>query len=94
MPYFRRLVADFTLRRPVFEAGSNQMGFVVNKVVLGYEFFPVTLVSHANLYSTDCPTIVIYHLGLVQEAQQWPLYQVDSVLTHEKNKNKNFFNTV
>jgi hypothetical protein len=32
-------------------------------------FYPNTLVSPANLHSTNCFTItIIYHLGLVQEA--------------------------
>jgi hypothetical protein len=32
-------------------------------------FSPSTLVSTANLYSTNCSTItIIYHLGLIQEA--------------------------
>jgi hypothetical protein len=61
-----RLVAGFPSRRPGFDSGSGQVGFVVDKVVLGQVFseyfgFP------ANLYSINCSTITLtYHLGLVQ----------------------------
>jgi hypothetical protein len=34
-PYLKRLVAGFPLRRPGFEPGSVQAGFVVDKVALG-----------------------------------------------------------
>jgi hypothetical protein len=51
------------------------------------------MVSLANSHSTDCSTLIItYHLGLVQQAKQWPQYHVDSVSPHEKintNNNKN-----
>jgi hypothetical protein len=48
-------------------------------------FSPSTLVSPANSHSTDCSTlIIIYHLGLVQKANWWPTYQVDSVTPHHK----------
>jgi hypothetical protein len=53
-------------------------------------FSPRTSVSPANLQSTDCSTIIIiYHLGLVQQAKQWPQYQLDSqsVSSHKKEKN-------
>jgi hypothetical protein len=58
------------------------VGFVVDKVA---SFSP------ANSHSTDCSTIIIsYHLGLVQQAKQWPQYQVDSlsVSNHEKKNKK------
>jgi hypothetical protein len=48
-----------------------------------------TPVFPANSHSTDYSTIIIiYHLGLVQQAKQWPQYQVDSVSPHKKNKKK------
>jgi hypothetical protein len=44
------------------------------------KFSPSTSVSPANSHATDFSTfIIIYHLGLVQWAKQWPMYQVDSV---------------
>jgi hypothetical protein len=59
------------------------VGFVVDKVALGQVFFS-TSVSPANSHSTDCSTIIIiYHLGLVQQAKQ---YQVDPVSPHERKK--------
>jgi hypothetical protein len=43
------------------------VGFAVDKVVLGQVFSPSTLVSPANLHSTNFSTItLIYHPGLVQ----------------------------
>jgi hypothetical protein len=49
------------------------MRFVVEKLALWQ-------VSSAN-HSTDCSIIIIiiiiYRLGLVQQAEQWPQYQVD-----------------
>jgi hypothetical protein len=42
-------------------------GFMVDKVALGQVFSPNTLVSPANLHSTNFSTITItYHPGLVQ----------------------------
>jgi hypothetical protein len=53
----------------------------------GTVFLKSTSVSPANSHSTDCSTIIIvYQLGLVQQAKQWPQYQVDSVLPHAKKK--------
>jgi hypothetical protein len=49
-----------------FEPGSGRVGFVVEKVALEQVFFPSTSVSPANLHSTNCSTIIIYHLRLVQ----------------------------
>jgi hypothetical protein len=34
-PYLKRLVAGFLSRRPGFEPGSDQVGFVMDKVALG-----------------------------------------------------------
>jgi hypothetical protein len=34
-PYLKRLVAGFPPRRPGFDPGSGQVGFVVDKVTLG-----------------------------------------------------------
>jgi hypothetical protein len=48
----------------------GHVGSVVDKVAWG-RFSPSTSVSPANLHS-DCSTIIIYHLGLVQQAKQWP----------------------
>jgi hypothetical protein len=59
------------------------VGFVVDKVALG-QVFSSTSVSPANSHFTDCSTIIIIYLGLVQEAKQWPQYQADSVSPHEK----------
>jgi hypothetical protein len=35
--------------------------------------------------------MIIYHLGLVQYAKQWPQYQVDSVSPHETEKDSQQF---
>jgi hypothetical protein len=62
------------------------VGFLVDRAALG-RFFPSTLVSNNN-DSTDFSTvIIIHHPGLVKQAKQWPMYQVDSVLPH-RNKLK------
>jgi hypothetical protein len=47
-----------------------------------------TSVSPAISHSIDCSTIIIiiYYLKLVQQAKQWPQYQVDSVSPHEREK--------
>jgi hypothetical protein len=37
-PKLKRLVAGFPLRRPGFDPGSGQVGFVVDKVALGRVF--------------------------------------------------------
>jgi hypothetical protein len=59
------------------------------------KFSPNTSVSPANSHSTGCSTIIIiYHLGLVQQAKQLPQYQVDSVSPHEREKNTLEFKTV
>jgi hypothetical protein len=36
MPYLRRLITGFPLRRPGFEPGSGHVGFVVDKVAMPY----------------------------------------------------------
>jgi hypothetical protein len=57
-----------TQRRPDFELRSGHVGFVVDKVALG-RFSPSTSVSPSYLHSTNCSAIaIIYHLGLVQDA--------------------------
>jgi hypothetical protein len=38
MPWFRRLVAGLSLRKPGFDPGSVRVGFVVDKVALGQVF--------------------------------------------------------
>jgi hypothetical protein len=52
--------------------------------------FPAcTSVSPENSHSTDCSTLIDYHPELVQEAKQWPAYQVHSISLHlEKSKKK------
>jgi hypothetical protein len=44
-------------------------------------FPPSTLVSRANFHSTKCSTL-LHHPGLVQQANMWPTYHVDSVSPH------------
>jgi hypothetical protein len=46
---------------------------------------PSTSVCPAKCNSTNCSTL-IYHPGLVWQAQQWLAYQVDSVSFHILNK--------
>jgi hypothetical protein len=46
------------------QARSCHVAFVVDKVALGQipsEYF----ISPANSHSIDCPTVIIYHLGLI-----------------------------
>jgi hypothetical protein len=64
VPYLRRLVVGFPLRRSGFELRSGHVGFVVDKVSLD-RFCPRASVSPANSHSTDCSTLIIYHPGLV-----------------------------
>jgi hypothetical protein len=69
VPWLRRLVSGFTLRRLGFEPGLGHVGFVAEKMALGGSFLRVLRFSPANLDSTDCSTIIIiiiYHPGLVQ----------------------------
>jgi hypothetical protein len=50
---------------------------MVDRVALG-RFSSRISVAPTN-HSTDCSTLIItLHPGLVQEAKQWPMYQVDS----------------
>jgi hypothetical protein len=73
-----RVIAQAVSRRP------PTAGLLWTKWHWG-RFSPSTSVSPANSHSTNCSTIIfIYRLGLVQQAKQWPTYQVDSVLHHEK----------
>jgi hypothetical protein len=66
LEYDKRLVAGFLRRRPGFDPGSGQVGFVVDKWRWG-RFSPSISVSPASLHSTNCSTITLtYHLGLVQ----------------------------
>jgi hypothetical protein len=41
-----------------------------------------TSVSLINSNSTDFSTLLIYHLGLVEQAEEWSTYQVDPVPPH------------
>jgi hypothetical protein len=61
----KRLVAGFPPRRAGFDLGSGQVGFVVDKVALGM-FSPSTSVSLASLHYTNCFTITLHHLVLVE----------------------------
>jgi hypothetical protein len=66
MPQLTRLVAGFPSRRHGFEPGSDNVGFVVDKVALG-QVFPEYFGSPTNSHPTDSSTvIVICHLALVQ----------------------------
>jgi hypothetical protein len=58
------------------------VGFVVDKVALEQVFseyfgFPCQSVFHQLLHNH-------YHLGLVQQAKEWPQYQLDSVSPYEE----------
>jgi hypothetical protein len=60
------------------------VGFIVEKVALR-QVFSEYFGLPANSHSTGCSTItIVYHLGLVQKARQWPQYQVNSVSTHDE----------
>jgi hypothetical protein len=48
VPWLRRLVAGFPPRRPGFDPGSVQVGFVVDKVALGKVFSRVLRFSSVN----------------------------------------------
>jgi hypothetical protein len=59
-PYLKRLVAGFPTRRPGFELGSGQIGFVVDKVALGQVFseyfgFPFQSLFHQILHHHNHP---------------------------------------
>jgi hypothetical protein len=62
------IVAGFPPQRPGFDTRSGYVGFVVDKVALG-QFSPITWVSSANSYSTDCSTLIIYRPGLEKLAK-------------------------
>jgi hypothetical protein len=86
----RRLVAGFPPRWSGFEPRSRHVRFVVDKDALGKIFseylgFPRPFSFHRLLHT--------HHLssGLVQEAKQWPTYQVDSVSPHAKKQKKRCF---
>jgi hypothetical protein len=49
-------------------------------------FSPSTSVSPGSSHSTDSATFIIYHPGLVQQANYWKTYQVDSLTPHPKKK--------
>ena len=55
VPWLRRLVAGLSLRRPGFDPGSVQMGFVVDKVALEQVFPPSTSVFPYQFHSTGTP---------------------------------------
>jgi hypothetical protein len=48
VPWLRGLAAGLPLRRPGFDPGSVQVGFVVGKVALGQVFLQVLLFSPVN----------------------------------------------
>jgi hypothetical protein len=52
VPQLRKLVADFPLRRPEFEARSDHVEFVVDKVAWGQVFFCQFLIN--RLLHTHC----------------------------------------
>jgi hypothetical protein len=59
-PWLKRLVAGFPYRRPRFEPGSGQVGFVVGKVALGQVFseyfgFPCQSSFHQILHHHNHP---------------------------------------
>jgi hypothetical protein len=59
-PQLKRLVAGFPPRRPGFDPGSGQVGFVVNKVALGRVFseyfgFPCQSSFHQILHHHNHP---------------------------------------
>jgi hypothetical protein len=59
-PWFRRLVADLSPRRPKFAPGSVHVGFVVGKVALGHDFirfYPVNIIPR-------CLSMLILHLRM------------------------------
>jgi hypothetical protein len=77
VPWLRRLVAGFPPLRPEFEPGSNHVGFIVDKVALRQVFFeyfglPYLFAFHRLLHNCH---IIIYHLGLEQQAKPWPQYK-------------------
>jgi hypothetical protein len=47
-------------------------------------FSPSTSIFPANSHSTYCSTLFISRLGLVQQAKQWPTYQMDPISPHFK----------
>ena len=48
VPWLRRLVAGLSPRRPGFDLGSVDVGFVVDKVALGQVFSRVLRISPLN----------------------------------------------
>jgi hypothetical protein len=57
MPWFMRLVADISSRRPGFDPGSVHVGFVVEKVELGQAFLSSTSVFPCRFHSIGAPLL-------------------------------------
>jgi hypothetical protein len=55
VPWLRRLVAGLSPRRPWFDPGSVNVGFVVDKVALGQVFPLVLRFSPVTFHSTGAP---------------------------------------
>jgi hypothetical protein len=61
-PYLKQLVAGFPPRRPEFDPGSGQVGFVVDKVALGQVF--------SEYFGFPCPSSGAGTIG-----QKWTQYK-------------------
>jgi hypothetical protein len=65
VPWFRRLVAVLSPRRPGFDPGSFHVGFVVDKVALGHvfpkvsRFFPVNFIPTVLHYTEKRKKLII-----------------------------------
>jgi hypothetical protein len=57
VPWLKRLVAGLPLRRPGFDPGSVNVGFVVDKVALGQVFSELS-VCPCQFHSTGAPLLV------------------------------------
>jgi hypothetical protein len=75
VPWLRRLVAGLSLRRPGFDPGSVDVGFVVDKVALGQIFpeyfgFPQSISFHrCSVTRKNEKQLIIFIKGLHNKPQ-------------------------
>jgi hypothetical protein len=75
VPWFRRLAAGLSPRRPGFDPGSVHVGFVVDKMALGQvylrvlRFSPVNFIPPVLHYSDKRKEVLIFITGLHNKPQ-------------------------
>jgi hypothetical protein len=67
LPWFRRLVADLSVRRPGFMSRSVHVGFVVNKMALGQILFKSLDLLSVSFHHDS----ILIYLGDEQQVHWW-----------------------